>query len=201
MVDAMLTSQNSRSPLSAVSSADRLRPRKVILLGSGALKIGEAGEFDYSGTQAIKALREEGIEVIVINPNIATMQTSDKFADRVYFLPVTPFFVERVIAKEQADAILLSFGGQTALNCGVALEKAGVFAKYGVTVLGTAVSSIEITEDRELFKRAYGRNRRSRREEPLGSVSGGGQAGRLRDRVPGDGAGRIYSWWPGIGRM
>ncbi|MBQ0057701.1 MAG: carbamoyl-phosphate synthase (glutamine-hydrolyzing) large subunit [Bacteroidales bacterium] len=125
--------------------------KKVLLLGSGALKIGEAGEFDYSGSQALKALREEGIESILINPNIATVQTSEGVANRVYFLPVTPYFVEKVIAKEQPDGILLSFGGQTALNCGVELYKSGVLEKYNVEVLGTPVQAIIDTEDRELF--------------------------------------------------
>lgn len=125
--------------------------KKVLLLGSGALKIGEAGEFDYSGSQALKALKEEGIESILINPNIATVQTSEGVADRVYFLPVTPFFVEKVIAKEKPDGILLSFGGQTALNCGVALYQSGVLEKYNVQVLGTPVQAIMDTEDRELF--------------------------------------------------
>ncbi|MBR4593882.1 MAG: carbamoyl-phosphate synthase large subunit, partial [Bacteroidaceae bacterium] len=125
--------------------------KKVLLLGSGALKIGEAGEFDYSGSQALKALKEENIETILINPNIATVQTSEGVADRVYFYPVTPFFVEKVIAKERPDAILLAFGGQTALNCGVALEQNGVLAKYKVKVLGTQVKAIMDTEDRDLF--------------------------------------------------
>ena len=125
--------------------------KKVLLLGSGALKIGEAGEFDYSGSQALKALREEGIETILINPNIATVQTSEGVADHIYFLPVQPYFVERVIQKEHPDGVLLSFGGQTALNCGVALEQSGVFAKYGVQVLGTPVAAIMKTEDRERF--------------------------------------------------
>ena len=125
--------------------------KKVLLLGSGALKIGEAGEFDYSGSQALKALREEGIETILINPNIATVQTSEGVADHIYFLPVQPYFVERVIQKERPDGVLLSFGGQTALNCGVALERSGVFAKYGVQVLGTPVTAIMKTEDRERF--------------------------------------------------
>lgn len=125
--------------------------KKVLLLGSGALKIGEAGEFDYSGSQALKALREEGIETILINPNIATVQTSEGVADHIYFLPVQPYFVERVIQKERPDGVLLSFGGQTALNCGVALEQSGVFAKYGVQVLGTPVTAIVKTEDRERF--------------------------------------------------
>ena len=124
---------------------------KVLLLGSGALKIGEAGEFDYSGSQAIKALKEEGIETVLINPNIATVQTSEGFADKVYFLPVTPEFVEKVIEKERPDGILLSFGGQTALNCGVKLYDSGVLEKYGVKVLGTPVQAIRDTEDRELF--------------------------------------------------
>ena len=125
--------------------------KKVLLLGSGALKIGEAGEFDYSGSQALKALKEEGIKSVLINPNIATVQTSEGVADRVYFLPVTPFFVEKVIEKERPDGILLSFGGQTALNCGVELYKSGVLEKYNVQVLGTPVQAIIDTEDRELF--------------------------------------------------
>lgn len=125
--------------------------KKVLLLGSGALKIGEAGEFDYSGSQALKALREEGIKTVLINPNIATVQTSEGVADQIYFLPVQPYFVERVIEKEQPDGILLSFGGQTALNCGVELYKSGVLEKYGVKVLGTPVQAIIDTEDRELF--------------------------------------------------
>ncbi|MCK5177031.1 MAG: carbamoyl-phosphate synthase large subunit, partial [Candidatus Aenigmarchaeota archaeon] len=125
---------------------------KVLLLGSGGLEIGQAGEFDYSGNQAIKALKEENIEVILINPNIATVQTSKDRADKIYFLPVTPFFVERVIEKEKPDGILLSFGGQTALNCGVELFDTGVLKKYNVAVLGTSVDTIKNTEDRELFK-------------------------------------------------
>ncbi len=125
--------------------------RKTIIIGSGGLKIGQAGEFDYSGSQAIKALKEEGITVILINPNIATVQTSRDFADKVYFLPVTPEYVEKVIAKERPDSILLSFGGQTGLNCGLELEKKGVFKKYGVKVLGTPVKTIKLTEDRALF--------------------------------------------------
>lgn len=131
--------------------------RKVLVLGSGALKIGEAGEFDYSGSQAIKALREEGVESVLINPNIATNQTSYEFADKIYFLPINAYFVEKVIAKERPDGIFLSFGGQTALNCGVELNKKGVLKKYGVRVLGTPVSAIEKTEDRELFKRELGK--------------------------------------------
>ena len=125
--------------------------KKVLLLGSGALKIGEAGEFDYSGSQALKALKEEGIETILINPNIATVQTSEGVADKIYFLPVTPYFVEKVIDKERPDGVLLSFGGQTALNCGVALYKASVFEKYNTRVLGTPIQAIMDTEDRELF--------------------------------------------------
>ena len=127
------------------------KPKKVLVLGSGALKIGEAGEFDYSGSQALKAIREEGIKTILINPNIATVQTSEGVADEVYFLPVTPFFVEKVIAKERPDGILLAFGGQTALNCGVALYRQGVLDRYNVKVLGTPVETIIATEDRELF--------------------------------------------------
>lgn len=125
--------------------------KKIILLGSGALKIGEAGEFDYSGSQALKALREEGITSILINPNIATVQTSEGIADKIYFLPVTPYFVEKVIQKEKPDGILLSFGGQTALNCGTELERTGILKKYNVKVLGTPVKSIMDTEDRDLF--------------------------------------------------
>ena len=125
--------------------------KKVLLLGSGALKIGEAGEFDYSGSQALKALREEGVKTVLINPNIATVQTSEGVADQIYFLPIQPYFVERVIQKERPDGILLSFGGQTALNCGVELYKSGVLEKYGVKVLGTPVQAIIDTEDRELF--------------------------------------------------
>ena len=125
--------------------------KKVLLLGSGALKIGEAGEFDYSGSQALKALKEEGIYTVLINPNIATVQTSEGVADQIYFLPVTPYFVEKVIEKERPDGIMLAFGGQTALNCGVALYKGGVLEKYNVQVLGTPVQAIIDTEDRELF--------------------------------------------------
>lgn len=125
--------------------------KKVLLLGSGALKIGEAGEFDYSGSQALKAMREEGINTVLINPNIATVQTSEGFADKIYFLPVTPYFVEKIIAKERPDGIMLAFGGQTALNCGVALYESGVLERYGVEVLGTPVRAIMDTEDRELF--------------------------------------------------
>jgi len=125
--------------------------KKVLLLGSGALKIGEAGEFDYSGSQALKALKEEGIQTVLINPNIATVQTSEGVADQIYFLPVTPYFVEKVIQKERPEGIMLAFGGQTALNCGVSLYKSGVLEKYGVRVLGTPVQAIIDTEDRELF--------------------------------------------------
>ena len=125
--------------------------KKVLVLGSGALKIGQAGEFDYSGSQALKALREEGISSVLVNPNIATIQTSEGIADKVYFLPVTPFFVEEIIKKEQPDGILLAFGGQTALNCGTELYQNGVLQKYGVEVLGTSVEAIMYTEDRDLF--------------------------------------------------
>ena len=126
---------------------------KVLMLGSGALKIGQAGEFDYSGAQALKALKEEGVHSVLINPNIATVQTSENVADTVYFQPVTPEFVERIIEKERPDGILLSFGGQTALNCGVELYRRGVLEKYGVEVLGTPVQAIIDTEDRDLFVR------------------------------------------------
>ena len=125
--------------------------RKVIVLGSGALKIGEAGEFDYSGSQALKALKEEGVYTILINPNIATIQTSDEIADKIYFLPVTAYFVEKVIQKEKPDGILLAFGGQTALNCGVDLYRQGILEKYNLKVVGTPVQSIINTEDREIF--------------------------------------------------
>src|SRR5258707_710954 len=126
-------------------------PRKVLVLGAGALKIGQAGEFDYSGSQALKALQEEGISTVLVNPNIATIQTSQLLADQVYFLPVTPFFVEKIIEKERPDGILLSFGGQTALNCGIDLHKSCVLEKYSVQILGTPVSAIILTEDREKF--------------------------------------------------
>ncbi len=129
---------------------------KVIVLGSGALKIGEAGEFDYSGSQALKALREEGIQTVLINPNIATVQTSEGIADTIYFLPVTPYFVEKVIEKEKPDGILLSFGGQTALNCGIALYRSGVLEKHHVRVLGTPVQAIMDTEDRDLIHQKTG---------------------------------------------
>lgn len=134
-----------------MAGSDKMNIKKVLLLGSGALKIGEAGEFDYSGSQALKALKEEGIKTILINPNIATVQTSEGFADKIYFLPVTAYFVEKVIAKERPQGILLAFGGQTALNCGVELYQSGVLANYGVEVLGTPVQAIMDTEDRELF--------------------------------------------------
>ncbi|NCB19317.1 MAG: carbamoyl phosphate synthase large subunit, partial [Bacteroidia bacterium] len=124
---------------------------KVLLLGSGALKIGEAGEFDYSGSQALKAMKEEGITTVLINPNIATVQTSEGVADKIYFLPVTPYFVEEVIKKEKPQGIMLAFGGQTALNCGVELYKKGILDKYNLQVLGTPVRAIMDTEDRELF--------------------------------------------------
>ena len=129
------------------------KPEKVLVLGSGGLKIGQAGEFDYSGSQALKALREEGISTVLINPNIATIQTSEGMADATYFLPVTPEFVKKVIEKERPDGILLSFGGQTALNCGIALHDEGILYKYGVDVLGTPVEAIRLTEDRDLFAR------------------------------------------------
>src|SRR5215831_4245385 len=125
--------------------------QKVLILGSGALKIGEAGEFDYSGSQAIKALKEEGISTVLVNPNIATIQTSDYLADQIYFLPVTASFVERVIEKEKPDSIMLGFGGQTALNCGLELDRTCVLHRHGVRVLGTPIQTIRETEDRDLF--------------------------------------------------
>lgn len=130
---------------------NRQKIKKVLVIGSGALKIGEAGEFDYSGSQALKALKEEGITTVLINPNIATVQTSEGIADKIYFLPVTPFFVEKVIKKEKPQGILLAFGGQTALNCGVSLYKSGTLKKHNVQVLGTPVEAIMNTEDRDLF--------------------------------------------------
>ncbi|KKW29907.1 MAG: Carbamoylphosphate synthetase, partial [Candidatus Kaiserbacteria bacterium GW2011_GWC2_52_8b] len=126
-------------------------PKKILLLGSGGLRIGQAGEFDYSGSQAIKAFKEENIRVVLMNPNIATVQTDKGLADTVYFLPLTEEFAMQVIQKERPDAIALSFGGQTALNLGLALEENGVLKKYGVRVLGTSVSTIRDTEDRDLF--------------------------------------------------
>ena len=127
------------------------RIEKVLVLGSGALKIGQSGEFDYSGSQALKALREEGKRTVLINPNVATVQTSEGIADTTYFLPVTAEFVEKVIEKERPDAVMLSFGGQTALNCGVELYRKGIFEKFGMTVLGTPVEAIEKTDDRKRF--------------------------------------------------
>src|SRR5438046_7704929 len=127
--------------------------KRVLLLGSGALKIGEAGEFDYSGSQALKALKEEGIYSILVNPNIATIQTSEEFADRVYLLPVDADFVERVIERERPDAILIAFGGQTALNCGLEIADRCLLRRYGVRVLGTPIQTIRDTEDRVLFVR------------------------------------------------
>ncbi|MDE5919740.1 MAG: carbamoyl phosphate synthase large subunit, partial [Duncaniella sp.] len=147
--------------------------KKVLLLGSGALKIGEAGEFDYSGSQALKAMKEEGITTVLINPNIATVQTSEGFADKIYFLPVTPYFVEKVIRKERPDGILLAFGGQTALNCGVELHRSGVLETYGVEVLGTPVRAIMDTEDRELFVHKLDEiNVKTIKSEAVSSVDG-----------------------------
>lgn len=151
--------------------------KKVLLLGSGALKIGEAGEFDYSGSQALKAMKEEGITTVLINPNIATVQTSEGFADKIYFLPVTPYFVEKVIRKEQPDGILLAFGGQTALNCGVELHRSGILEKYGVEVLGTPVQAIMDTEDRELFvKKLDEINIKTIKSEAVNSIADAKQA-------------------------
>src|SRR6266568_5019026 len=130
-----------------------LKFEKILILGSGALKIGEAGEFDYSGSQAVKALKDSGIKTVLVNPNIATIQTSDDLADEVYLLPVSPYFVEQVIQKEKPDGIFLGFGGQTALNCGLTLDETGVLEKYNVHVLGTPIQAIRETEDRDLFVR------------------------------------------------
>ena len=125
---------------------------KILVLGSGAIKIGEAGEFDYSGSQCLKAIHEDGLKSVLINPNIATIQTDTRFADQVYLLPVNPQYVESIVEKERPDGIMLAYGGQTALNCGVKLEEAGILQKYGVKVLGTQVQGIKNTEDRQLFK-------------------------------------------------
>ena len=127
------------------------KPKRALVLGSGALQIGQAGEFDYSGSQAIKALKEEGIYTVLVNPNIATVQTSEDLADRIYLVAVTPEFVETIIDKENIDAILIAFGGQTALNCALELEDLGVLEKYGVRVMGTPTATIRATEDRDLF--------------------------------------------------
>ena len=137
------------------------KPRRVLVLGSGALQIGQAGEFDYSGSQAIKAMREEGIQTVLVNPNIATIQTSAELADKIYLVAVTPAFVERIIVQEEVDAIMLSFGGQTALNCGLALHDSGVLDKYGIQVLGSPVKTIRDTEDRHLFVCVEGKRRGS----------------------------------------
>ena len=125
---------------------------KILVLGSGAIKIGEAGEFDYSGSQCLKAIHEDGLKSVLINPNIATIQTDTRFADQVYLLPVNPQYVESVLEKERPDGIMLAYGGQTALNCGVKLEEAGILQKYGVKVLGTQVQGIKNTEDRQAFQ-------------------------------------------------
>src|ERR1700760_267428 len=127
------------------------KPKRVLLLGSGALQIGQAGEFDYSGSQAIKAFKEEGVFTVLVNPNIATIQTSEGLADKIYLNAVTPDFVEQILVQEEIDAIALSFGGQTALNCGLQLAESGVLDKYGVRVLGTPIKTIRDTEDRALF--------------------------------------------------
>ncbi|XP_045107647.1 CAD protein-like isoform X4 [Portunus trituberculatus] len=149
---ATLTSHLSYKPSSEVPQAETGKlPKKILILGSGGLSIGQAGEFDYSGSQAIKAMKEEGVESVLMNPNIATVQTSKGLADKVYFLPITPSYVEQVIKSERPDGVLLTFGGQTALNCGVELERAGVWSKYGVRVLGTPVASIVQSEDRKMF--------------------------------------------------
>ncbi|MCH8942552.1 MAG: ATP-grasp domain-containing protein, partial [Bacteroidetes bacterium] len=158
------------------------KPKKVLVLGSGSLKIGEAGEFDYSGSQCLKALKEEGIETVLVNPNIATIQTSKGMADKIYFLPVTTYFVEKVIEKEMPDAIILSFGGQTALNCGVALENQGVLAKYNIKVLGTQIDVIKNTEDRGLFvKKLNEINLKTPKSEAVSSVEQAAEVARKLD--------------------
>jgi carbamoyl-phosphate synthase/aspartate carbamoyltransferase/dihydroorotase len=140
-----------RSPSPEKIAIAKIKARKVLILGSGGLSIGQAGEFDYSGSQAIKALKEEKIQTVLINPNIATVQTSKGLADKVYFLPIAPDYVEQVIRSERPDGILLTFGGQTALNCGIELDKRGVFQEYNIRVLGTSINSINVSEDRKLF--------------------------------------------------
>ena len=162
--------------------------KKVLLLGSGALKIGEAGEFDYSGSQALKAMREEGISTVLINPNIATVQTSEGVADKIYFLPVTPYFVEKVIKKEKPQGILLAFGGQTALNCGVNLYKNGIFEKYGIKVIITGVVPMWYGDRGQKAGRhrlrSCGRGRRRKcRSVPPGSAICRKQSGRNRPRT------------------
>jgi len=142
---------SSISPSPEKIARATITPQKVLILGSGGLSIGQAGEFDYSGSQAIKALQEEKIQTVLINPNIATVQTSKGLADKIYFLPITPDYVEQVIKSERPDGILLTFGGQTALNCGIELDKRGIFEAYDIRVLGTSINSIIISEDRKLF--------------------------------------------------
>ena len=153
--------------------------KKVLLLGSGALKIGEAGEFDYSGSQALKAMKEEGIETVLINPNIATVQTSEGVADKIYFLPVTPYFVEQVIKKEQPQGILLAFGGQTALNCGVELYRNGVLEKYNLKVLGTVRQKIGPNRSKDHQEPCGGKYRRCNAGGPAIGISGNSE-GRIR---------------------
>ena len=149
---------------------EKTKIKNVVVLGSGALKIGEAGEFDYSGSQALKALKDEGIKTILINPNIATVQTSEGIADKIYFLPVTPYFVEQVIKKEDAEGILLSFGGQTALNCGIKLHEAGILDKYNIKVLGTPIQAIINTEDRGKFSSVYINCEKGTRAKPCRGI-------------------------------
>ena len=167
---------------SAVVLTRTRRVRKVLLLGSGGLSIGQAGEFDYSGSQAIKALKEEAVEVVLINPNIATVQTSKGMADKVYFLPVTHHFVLEVIRKEKPDGIIISMGGQTALNVGLSLHEAGELERLGVKILGTQPAAVQATEDRELF--AKGACPRGRVWWWWRGRGGGGRSGRLRHQLP-----------------
>lgn len=157
------------------------------MLGSGALKIGQAGEFDYSGSQALKAMKEEGISTVLINPNVATIQTSEGIADRVYFLPLNAYFIEEVIKKERPDGILLAFGGQTALNCGTELYQNGILKKYGVEVLGTSVEAIMYTEDRRPVRQEAERNRDQNAAQHRSQHDGRGDPGRREDRLPGHG--------------
>ncbi len=176
----------------------KIHPQKVLILGSGALQIGQAGEFDYSGSQAIKALKEDGINTVLINPNIATIQTSENLADKIYFFPVRTDFVEKVIVKEKPDGILLGFGGQTALNVGVDLHEKGILQKYDVRVLGTPVQTIQNTEDRDLFTR---KTTEIGLKVPVSKIATNVDealtAGR-KDRLSGDGSDCLCPGWSGI---
>ena len=171
--------------------------KKAIVLGSGALKIGEAGEFDYSGSQALKAFKEEGVETVLINPNIATIQTSEDIADKIYFLPVTPFFVEEVIKKEKPQGILLAFGGQTALNCGVELYRTGVLEKYNIEVVGTPVQSIIDTEDRDIFAKMLGEINVKTPQSIAAANMEEAKGCSCKSRIPDNNQSCLHTWWIG----